>query len=67
MAQIERHELQTGELAIISRHGNRYNLYVVSTILGVAPEYLVEDGSLAECREELAETLESDICDAFCG
>lgn len=63
---IERHELQTGEIAIIQRYRRRYSLFIVSPILGVAPEYMIESGTLAECRDLLADLLESDICDTCC-
>ena len=64
---IERHKLQTGEIAIIQRHKRQYSLFVISPILGVAPEYMLESGGLAECQDLLADMLESDICDTFCG
>jgi len=60
---IERHELSTGDTVVIRRVGSVYNCCLISPLLLVPPVYLVEDGTLDECREALCDALASDMCD----
>ena len=61
----ERHELSGRRVVIIQRIRRKFTCYIVPAYHLDPPETLVRSGSLDECREALADALQSDLCDTF--